>query len=111
MLIFALMIGIISDSIGEKVDDLKKGKSRIIESDHTVILGWNDKSLAIIQQIALANESEGGGTICVLANMDKEEMEQKLVSAVNSHEHPLRLLGTEVIFRSGNPLVECEMRR
>lgn len=26
MIIFALMIGIISDSIGDKVDDLKKGK-------------------------------------------------------------------------------------
>jgi hypothetical protein len=31
MLVFALMIGIISESIGEKVDDLKKGRSRVIE--------------------------------------------------------------------------------
>jgi hypothetical protein len=31
MLVFALMIGIISESIGERVDDLKKGKSRVIE--------------------------------------------------------------------------------
>lgn len=31
MLVFALMIGIISESIGEKVDELKKGRSRVIE--------------------------------------------------------------------------------
>lgn len=111
MLIFALMIGIISDYIAEKVDDLKKGKSRIIDIDHTVMLGWNDKSLAIIQQLALANESEGGGTIVVLAINDKEEMEETLASAVLSNENPLRLLGTEVIFRSGNPLLESELRR
>jgi len=111
MLIFALMIGIISEYIGDKVDELKKGKSRIIESDHTVILGWNDKSLAIIQQIALANESEGGGTIVVLADEDKDELESKLASAIQSIENPLQLLGTEVIFRSGNPLMECELRR
>jgi len=111
MLIFALMIGIISDYIAEKVDDLKKGKSRIIDIDHTVILGWNDKSLAIIQQVALANESEGGGTIVVLATNDKEELEETLASAVASNENPLRLLGTEVIFRSGNPLLESELRR
>mmetsp|Transcript_28414 Transcript_28414/g.60182 ORF Transcript_28414/g.60182 Transcript_28414/m.60182 type:complete len:1000 (+) Transcript_28414:244-3243(+) len=111
MLIFALMIGIISDYIAEKVDDLKKGKSRIIDIDHTVMLGWNDKSLAIIQQVALANESEGGGTIVVLANIEKEEMEETLASAVESNENPLRLLGTEVIFRSGNPLLESELRR
>ena len=56
------MVGIISDFIGEKVDDLKKGKSRVIESRHTLMLGWSDMSLAIIQQIALANESE---VLCV----------------------------------------------
>ena len=65
MCVFALMIGIISDVIGEKVDDLKKGKSRIIESGHTLMLGWSDMSLSIIQQIALANESENGGIIAV----------------------------------------------
>lgn len=111
MLIFALMIGIISDYIAEKVDDLKKGKSRIIDLDHTVMLGWNDKSLAIIQQIALANESEAGGAIVVLANDDKEELEETLAAAVISNENPLTLFGTEVIFRSGNPLLESELRR
>ena len=111
MLVFALMIGIICDYIAEKVDDLKKGKSRIIDVEHTVILGWNDKSLSIIQQISLANESEGVGTIVVLANDDKEILEEKLASAVASNENPLQLMGTEVIFRSGNPLLESELRR
>jgi len=111
MLIFALMIGIISDYIADKVDDLKKGKSRIIDTDHTVMLNWNDKSLAIIQQVALANESEGGGTIVVLAINEKEELENTLASAVASNENPLVLHGTEVFFRSGNPLLESQLRR
>ena len=63
------------------------------------MLGWNDKSLSIIQQLALANESEGGGCIVVLAENDKEELEETLASAVASSENPLRLLDTEVIFR------------
>ena len=75
------------------------------------MLGWNDKSLSIIQQVALANESEGGGVIVVLAHDDKEELEAIVASAVVSNENPLRLLGTEVIFRSGNPLLESELRR
>ena len=105
------MIGIISDSIGEKVDELKKGKSRVVESEHSIVLGWNDKSLAIVQQIALANESEGGGTIVILADEDKEELEDLLQCAIMSKENPLRLLGTEVIIRSGNPLLESELRK
>jgi hypothetical protein len=36
-------------SIGEKVDELKKGKSKVLENGHSLILGWNDKALAIIQ--------------------------------------------------------------
>ena len=48
--------------MGWQVDDLKKGKARVIESGHTLMLGWSDMSLAIVQQIALANESNGGGT-------------------------------------------------
>ena len=43
MCVFALMVGIISDFLGEKMDDLKKGKSRIIESGHTVMLGWSGR--------------------------------------------------------------------
>jgi len=111
MLVFALMIGIISEFIGEKVDELKKGKSRVIESNHTLMLGWNDKSLAIIQQLAFANESEGGGSIVVLAEHEKAEMEMTLRAAVESRDNGLDLKGTEVIFRSGNPLLEHELHK
>ena len=111
MCVFALMIGIISDFIGEKVDDLKKGKSRVIESGHTLMLGWSDMSLAIIQQIALANESENGGVIVVLAKNDKEDMELELKNAMDAQEGGLKLLGTEVIFRSGNTLAEHDLNK
>lgn len=43
MLIFAMMLGLVSDAISEKVDSLRKGKSEVIESDHILILGWSDK--------------------------------------------------------------------
>jgi len=109
MCVFALMIGIISDFIGEKVDDLKKGRSRVIESSHTLMLGWSDMSLAIIQQISLANESEGGGVVVVLAKDDKEKMEEELAAAMDSKESGLQLKGTEVIFRSGNTLAEHDL--
>lgn len=111
MLVFALMIGIISEFIGEKVDELKKGKSRVIESGHTLMLGWNDKSLAIIQQLAFANESEGGGSVVVLAEEEKADMEQALRAAVESKDGGLDLKGTVVIFRSGNPLLEHELHK
>jgi hypothetical protein len=59
---------------------LKKGKSRVIEEGHHLILGWNDKLLPLIHELAVANESEGGGVIVILAEKDKEEMEEEISS-------------------------------
>jgi hypothetical protein len=111
LLVFALLIGIVGESIGEKIEDLKTGKSRVFESGHTLMLNWNDKSLAVIQQIALANESEGGGVMVVLSKLEKEELEEKLESAINAKENPLDLMGTEVVFRQGNPILENELKK
>ena len=44
----------------EKMNDLRKGKSAVKEWDHTLLIGWTDRSIAFIQQICLANESSGG---------------------------------------------------
>ena len=59
LLVTALLLGLVSDTIGDYFDSLKKGKADVIEQDHTLILGWNDKIIPIIKQIALANESLG----------------------------------------------------
>ncbi|CAI5982594.1 unnamed protein product [Closterium sp. NIES-64] len=56
MLIFALMVGLVSEGISEKVDSLKKGKSDVIEKNHTLILGWSDKLVGRI-----AAEATGSG--------------------------------------------------
>lgn len=47
MLISAMMLGLVSDAISEKVDSLRKGKSEVIERNHILILGWSDKLVFI----------------------------------------------------------------
>ncbi|XP_031267365.1 ion channel CASTOR-like [Pistacia vera] len=39
MIIFATMLGLVSDSISEKLDSLRKGRSEVVEQNHTLILG------------------------------------------------------------------------
>ena len=43
MLVTALMLGIVSDAIGSRMDELRKGRSEVLETGHTLILGWSDK--------------------------------------------------------------------
>lgn len=69
------------------------------------MLGWTDKSISFIRQICLANESEGGGVIIVLAAVEKERMEAELSS--NLHAKDLR--GTKVLFRTGTPLHSVDL--
>lgn len=39
MLVMALLMSLVSDAIGSKVDELRKGKAAVLESDHVVIIG------------------------------------------------------------------------
>jgi hypothetical protein len=93
MFITALLLGIVSDSIAEKVDDLKKGKSEVLESGHTLIIGWSEKLLDIIREISLANESEGGGVIVLLSEKNKTEQD------FDVQNFDYAALGTTVICR------------
>ncbi|KAE8706619.1 putative ion channel POLLUX [Hibiscus syriacus] len=105
MLIFAMMLGLVSDAISEKVDSLRKGKSEVIEKNHTLILGWNDKLGSLLKQLAIANKSVGGGVVVVLAERDKEEME------IDIAKLEFDFMGTSVICRSGSPLILADLKK
>lgn len=106
MLIFALMIGIVSDTISDRMDDLNKGLSRVMEAQHTVLLGWSDKTIPTILELANAFESEGGGTVVILAEKDKGDMEEEVKERCGPW-----LRGTQVVCRSGTPIRVEDLRR
>ncbi|XP_024044794.1 ion channel CASTOR isoform X2 [Citrus clementina] len=105
MLIFAMMLGLVSDSISEKFDSLRKGRSEVVEQNHTLILGWSDKLGSLLNQLAIANESLGGGIVVVMAEQDKEEMELD----ISKMEFDFK--GTSVICRSGSPLILADLKK
>ncbi|OAY82869.1 putative ion channel POLLUX [Ananas comosus] len=105
MLIFAMMLGLVSDAISEKVDSWRKGKSEVIESNHILILGWSEKLGSLLKQLAIANKSIGGGVVVVLAERDKEEMELDIAKL------EFDFMGTSVICRSGSPLILADLKK
>ncbi|KAG4209844.1 hypothetical protein ERO13_A02G007700v2 [Gossypium hirsutum] len=105
MLIFAMMLGLVSDAISEKLDSLRKGRSEVVEQNHTLILGWSDKLGSLLNQLVIANESLGGGIVVVMAERDKEEMELDIAKM----EFDFR--GTSVICRSGSPLILADLKK
>ncbi|MBX3100188.1 MAG: hypothetical protein KF761_11490 [Salinibacterium sp.] len=98
LVIVASLIGIISGAFDSKVEDLRKGRSKVLESDHTLILGWSPKVFPIISELVIANESRGKAFIVVLADKDKVEMEDEIFAKVGKTGK------TRVICRTGDPM-------
>jgi voltage-gated potassium channel Kch len=96
--VVASLIGIISSAFDSKVEDLRKGGSKVLEWDHTLILGWSPKVFPIVNELLVANESRRKAAIVILADYDKVEMDD----AIRSH-FP-KTGNTRVITRSGDPM-------
>ncbi|RHY88647.1 hypothetical protein DYB26_016022 [Aphanomyces astaci] len=107
MVYFFVIMGFVVDSIRDKMEDLKKGRSNVIEKNHSLLLGWSDKSVSLVKQLCLANESEGGGVVVVLAELEKERIEAELESQMEPHEYH----GTKVVVRSGSPLITNDLKK
>ncbi len=98
LIIVASLIGIISGAFDSKVEELRKGRSKVLEKDHTLILGWNSKVFPIVSEICIANESRRKAVIVVLADKDKVEMEDELRAMVGKTGK------TKIICRTGDPM-------
>ena len=98
LIIVASLIGIISSAFDSKIEDLRKGRSRVLESDHTLILGWSSKVLPIVSEICIANESRRRPAIVILADRDKVEMEDEVRAHIGKRNR------TRVIVRRGDPM-------
>ncbi|MEI6764595.1 MAG: NAD-binding protein [Bacteroidota bacterium] len=98
MFIISALIGIISNAIGNKIEELRKGRSKVIESGHTLIIGWSPKIFAIISELIIANENRRHARIVILAGKDKVEMEDELQFRIPKTKN------TKIICRSGNPI-------
>jgi ion channel POLLUX/CASTOR len=95
--ILSTLIGVLSSGIEAKIDEMRKGRSFVIEENHTLILGWSSKVFTIIAELVVANESQKRPRIVVMGNKDKVEMEDEIRAKVGD------LRNTKVICRSGNP--------
>lgn len=96
VVLLSALIAFITTALDQKLNELKRGRSKVIEKDHTLILGWNEQRIVeIIRELVMANESEDDACVVILADMDKEAMDDTLRLQV-----PERL-STRIVTRSG----------
>ena len=98
LFLVSILIGIITSGIEERLGELRKGRSFVIENDHTVILGWSPQVFTIVSELVVANASRKRAVIAILGDKDKVEMEDELRDRVGDTHN------TRIVCRRGRPV-------
>lgn len=99
------LIGLIANAVDQKVEELRRGRSTVVEAEHTLILGWSDQVPRIVSELVIANESEKTAAIVILSSEDKTEMEEVLRDRVPDTKT------TRVVCRSGSTASPADLER
>ena len=97
LLIFSALIGVLSTGLDSRLQDLRKGRSLVLEEDHTLILGWGKPVFTILSELDIVCESEPGRVAVVLSETDKVEMDDTLRERAD-------LKHVRVVTRTGSPI-------
>ena len=78
LVLFSSLVAFITQEFEARLNLLRRGKSLVVEKNHTLILGFSDRITDIIQELVVANESESDAAVVILSPKDKEEMDDFL---------------------------------
>ncbi|HEU4888384.1 MAG TPA: potassium transporter TrkA [Thermoanaerobaculia bacterium] len=96
--IVGTLIGLISNGVGNQIEELRKGRSMVAETDHIVILGWNDRIFSIMGELILGNEHRKRNVIVIMADRDKVSMDDEVRERIEDSKT------TTIVCRRGNPI-------
>jgi voltage-gated potassium channel Kch len=97
--VLSTLIGIIATGIDIKLEELRKGRSKVIEKNHTVILGWSPQIFQIISELVAANQNRKNACIVVLADQDKVQMQDEIGDTGK----------TRLVCRRGDPMKMADL--
>jgi hypothetical protein len=90
------IIAFLAAKITNFINNLKKGLSSVIDTNHYVIIGWNSSIFKIFEEIKIANENQSKPTILCFNGMNNIEMNTKI-----NLEYPNQK-GLRIITRTGD---------
>ena len=96
------MVGVINRTF----EKLRKGKSPVIESGHTLILGWSNRVYPILKELAIANQNVAKPLVVIFSTQSRDFMEDAIADHIEEG-----LGNLKVITRSGDPMNPTEIKR
>ena len=96
LMVTSVLVGIITTGFEQKLKELRKGKSTVLEERHTVILGFNDNVYTLLNELIEANSNHKNQCVVVVGTQEKEDMEEAIHARISDFKT------THVICRSGS---------
>ena len=97
LFMLSMLIGLVSNAITTRLEELRKGRSPVVERDHVVVLGWSPHLVPLVRELLMAGSLHPAPCIVILAERDKAEMEDELRQRLG------RTGRTRLVCRTGNP--------
>jgi voltage-gated potassium channel Kch len=91
----SILIGIINSGFEQKLYNLRKGTSKIIESGHIVIAGFNDGVFTLLTELIEAGANKKKNCIVVIGEEDKDVMEDAIKGCIKDFKT------TRILCKSG----------
>ncbi|WP_030773645.1 MULTISPECIES: CASTOR/POLLUX-related putative ion channel [unclassified Streptomyces] len=114
LLFVSTLVGLITTGINGRIMLLRRGHSTVLESGHTVVLGWSDQIFPVVGELVAANANRRRSAIAVLAPKDKVEMEDEISTSTSVSGTGPGGAGTgrtRIICRNGRTTDPAELAR
>jgi voltage-gated potassium channel Kch len=102
LFVLSALIGVLNQGFGALIDSLRRGRSTVIERNHTVILGWTPKIHTLLHELAEANANQRNACVVILADRDKVEMDNEVAPTVKGKR-------LRVVTRTGSPMSTADL--
>jgi voltage-gated potassium channel Kch len=101
---YSTVIGALTNGMRTNLEELRKGRSQVMESGHIVVLGWSDQIFTVLRELVEANAEEKQACIVVLGEREKVEMEDSIRHKIGKTGH------VRIVCRRGNPMEMADLR-
>ena len=108
LLFASVLIGIITSAIENKLSELRKGNSIVLEKGHIVILGFTPGEYTLIQQLILAAD---GKKMCVVIaeDMERDEMEDYIYNNIPDIPENFRIVCRSIDICDPMSIAKCSI--
>ncbi|MFE9137708.1 NAD-binding lipoprotein [Streptomyces sp. NPDC007355] len=84
LLYVSTLVGLVTTAITDRLAELQRGQSTVVERGHSLVLGWSEQTPTLVAELLAAHAQRRNSAVVILADRDKLDMERELRAVVTA---------------------------